>query len=260
MITFRASAVCCVRDGYTGGAIEASRLLCALDGAPYRPLGKPGGYLVLLNLSAGVHRLELRSAGYQEEWVEFRTGRGTQELEITMKPGAQYPFPLGVTRLTLTCLERDQPAVGRQLWLAAPGAVELKIAQTKAEAGSQSLRLFAKGPVAPAVPGTYLISDGANSEIVLLRALEEEIGEFLTPLQYAHSRGRPLLPAQRYHTDDAGTLSAVFREPCTVELCHADGKQLTSFKLNEGENQETVSLEIEKEANDGKSGSRNRGV
>ena len=31
----------------------------------------------------------------------------------------------------------------------------------------------------PAVPGTYLISDGKNSEIVLLRALEEEMGELL---------------------------------------------------------------------------------
>ena len=50
MITIHASPVCHVRDGYTGRAMEPSSLLCTLDGLPVRPLGKPGGYLVLLNL------------------------------------------------------------------------------------------------------------------------------------------------------------------------------------------------------------------
>ena len=80
MITIHASAVCHVRDGYTGRAMEPSSLLCALDGAPVRPLGKPGGYLVLLDLSHGDHRLSLRCHGYQEEWVDFRVGSGTREL------------------------------------------------------------------------------------------------------------------------------------------------------------------------------------
>lgn len=115
------------------------------------------------------------------------------------------------------------PAAGRILWLAAPGQTELKIAQTKAEAGSASLRLFAKGAAAPAVPGTYLIADGKNSEIVLLRALEEEMGELLAPLARPHSRSRSLLPAQRYHTDGEGVLTAAFREPCAVEVCGPEG-------------------------------------
>ena len=43
MIAFHASAVCRVRDGYTGRPLEGASLLCALDGAPGRPLVKPGG-------------------------------------------------------------------------------------------------------------------------------------------------------------------------------------------------------------------------
>ena len=41
MIRIHVSAVCRVRDGFTGRAIEASGLVCALDGAPFRPVGKP---------------------------------------------------------------------------------------------------------------------------------------------------------------------------------------------------------------------------
>ena len=115
MITIHASAVCHVRDGYTGRAMEPSSLLCALDGMPVRPLGKPGGYLVLLNLSHGDHRLSLRCHGYQEEWVDFRVGSGTRELEITMKPGAGYPFRGEITRLDLTVTRDGAPDAHRQL-------------------------------------------------------------------------------------------------------------------------------------------------
>lgn len=181
MIRIHVSAVCRVRDGFTGKILEGSRLQCDLDGARCRPTAKPGGYLVLTDLPAGPHRLSLRCPGYQEEWVEFSAGRDTQELDVTMKPGRGYPLQRDMIRLTLTVTEGGAPAAGRILWLAAPGQTELKIAQTKAEAGSASLRLFAKGAAAPAVPGTYLIADGKNSEIVLLRALEEEMGELLAP-------------------------------------------------------------------------------
>ena len=197
MIRIHVSAVCRVRDGFTGKILEGSRLQCDLDGARCRPTAKPGGYLVLTDLPAGPHRLSLRCPGYQEEWVEFSAGRDTQELDVTMKPGRGYPLQRDMIRLTLTVTEGGAPAAGRILWLAAPGQTELKIAQTKAEAGSASLRLFAKGAAAPAVPGTYLIADGKNSEIVLLRALEEEMGELLAPLARPHSRSRSLLPAQR---------------------------------------------------------------
>lgn len=242
MISMHVSAVCRVRDGFTGRAMEPSGLVCTLDGAPFRPVGKPGGYLVLVNLPGGTHRLSLRCQGYQEEWMEIRSGRGTQELDVTMKPGEGYPFRQEVTLLTLTILEGGEPAAGRQLWLAAPGPTEMKIAQTRAEAGSTGLRIFCKGAAAPAVPGTYLIADGADSEIVFLRALEEEMGELLEPLRRGHGRSRSLLPAQRYHTGADGVLRAAFPEPCTLEVCGGEGGLLASLELTQGENRQTVQL------------------
>lgn len=242
MITFHASAVCRVRDGYTGSPIQGSALLCDLDGAPTRPLAKPDGYLVLLDLAPGAHRLSLRCHGYQEEWVDFRTDHGTQELEITMKPGSGYPFREAITRLELAVTEKGVPAAGRQLWLAAPAQWELKVAQTRAEAGSTQFRLYCKGPQAAVPAGAYLIADGAGSEIVFLRGLEGELAALAAPLQKSHSRSRALLPAQRYHTGPEGRLTAVFRTACTVEIYDEARGLLASLPLKHGENNQDINL------------------
>lgn len=242
MITLHASAVLHVRDGYTGAALEGSGLLCTLDGAPIRPLAKAGGHLVLLDLVPGEHRLALRSPGYQEEWVDFQAGPGTLELEVTMKPGAGYPFRGDITRLELTVLEEDQPVPNLQLWLAAPAGFDLKIAQTKAEAGTDQFRLYCKGPQAAVPPGAYLIADGDHSEIVLLRSLEEEMGTLSSPLLHTHRRSRPLLPAQRYHTDAQGRLTAVLSGACTLEIYHPQRSLAASLTLEQGENRQTIRL------------------
>lgn len=242
MITLHASAVLHVRDGYTGAALEGTGLLCTLDGAPIRPLAKAGGHLVLLNLPHGPHRLALRGHGYQEEWVDIPAGEGTLELEVTMKPGAGYPFCGDITRLELTVLEEDQTVPNLQLWLAAPAGFDLKIAQTKAEAGADQFRLYCKGPQAAVPPGAYLIADGVESEIVLLRGLEEEVGTLAAPLLRTHRRSRPLLPAQRYHTDAHGRLTAVLPGACTLEIFHPEQGILTSLTLEQGENRQTIRL------------------
>lgn len=242
MITLHVSAVCRVRDGYTGKALDASALLCTLDGLPCRPVGKPDGCLVLVNLTPGVHRLSLRSRGYQEEWVELTAGRDTQEVDITMKPGEDYPFRQTVTRLELTVTRGGTPAAGEQLWLAVPGPAQLKVAQTRAEAGERELRLYCKGPASAVTPGAYLIADGADSEIVGLRALEEEMGTLAAPLARSHGRGRLLLPAQRYHAGPDGRLTAVFPGPCSVEVCVPGSGLAASLTLEEGDNRQTIPL------------------
>ena len=242
MIRLHASAVFHVRDGYTGQPLEGAGLVCTLDDAPVRPLAKTGGHLVLLDLPHGPHRLALRGAGYQEEWVDFFAGPGTQEVEVTMKPGAGYPFRERVTRLTLTVLDGEEPAQGVQLWLAAPSRWDLKIAQTRAEAGADRFRLYCKGPQAAVPSGAYLLADGTDSEIVQLRELEEEMGLLAAPLRRPHRRSRPLLPAQRYHTDPQGRLSAVLSGACTLEVYHPQRGLVASLPLEQGENQQTIQL------------------
>ena len=90
--------------------------------------------------------------------------------------------------------------------------------------------------------GAYLISDGSNSEIIGLRAFEQEMGTLTAPLRCTHSRGKLLLPAQRYHTDGDGVLTAAFREPCAVEVCGPEGELLAGLELTQGENHHTIQL------------------
>ena len=242
MISIHVSAVCRVRDGYTGRELPPSALTCTMDGIPCRPVCKEGGYLVFTNLSHGSHHLSLRGRGYQEEWVEFNSSDAgsVREIEVTMKPGPGYPFRQTVTRLTLTVLEKNAPVPGRMLWLAAAGP-ELKIAQTRAEAGERETRIYCKGA---AVPGAYLVADGKNSEIVALRAVEGEKAFLTAPLKNSHSRGRVLCPAQRYRTGADGSLTAVFRTPCTIQVFSSFGSAglLGSIELSEGENHSTIKL------------------
>lgn len=238
MISIHASAVCRVRDGFTGRELPASSLLCTLDGVPCRPVGKPGGYLVFTDLPHGAHRLSLRCRGYQEEQVEFQADGGTRELDVSMKPGEGYPFRQAATRLRLTVLGKKGPAAGQIVWLAVP-TPEMKIAQGKVEAGEQELRVYCKG--SPFF-GPCLIEDGKNSEIVTLSALEGERGRLAAPLGSGHSRGRPLLPAQRYRAGEDGVLTAVFRDPCLVQV-YVEGRGLAAGSaLSEGDNELTVKI------------------
>ena len=174
--------------------------------------------------------------------MEFQADGGTRELDITMKPGAGYPFRQTITRLELTVEAAGHPAAGRQLWLAPSGLFELKLAQTKAEAGEEQLRLYCKGPEERAPMGAYLIVDGTNSEIVGLLSFAREMGALTTPLRRTNSRGKLLLPAQRYHTGADGKLAAVFRAACTVEVYAEEAGLLASLKLEEGENRQTIPL------------------
>ena len=101
MIHVRVSAVCRLRDGFTGRPIPLGAASCSLDGRRLRPVEKPGGYLILTDLPPGRHLLVLRAAGYQEERTELETGERILETDVTLKPGAGYPLPPGAARLEL---------------------------------------------------------------------------------------------------------------------------------------------------------------
>jgi hypothetical protein len=243
MIQFRVSAVCRVRDGFTGRLIEGKDLRCALDGTLVRPVCKPGGYLVLTDLSEGPHRLSLRCSGFREELTDFSVGGLPQKLYLSLKPSEQYVFHQEAVRLKLRLLEGSRPAADRTLWLTVPTAAECKVAQDAAAAGAEQLRLFCGGAADRLpVPGMFLIEDGADSEIVSLLSVEAETGSLAAPLQYRHRRSKCLLPAQQFRTGGDGAFTAVFRTAGTV-LVFVDGRGLADrLELKESPTEKTVSL------------------
>ena len=234
MIRMQVNVILQVRDGFTGRILEGSNLICMLDGVSVRPVAKPGGYLILTNLPVGEHQLLLRADGYQDEYVEFTAVKdGYRELYVALKPGRQYLFWQSVIRLRL---QLPYELHGRQIWISSPSVAECKVAQTKAERGSEQFRIYCKGNQALLpIPGTFLIEDGEQSEVVVLKSLSEEMGTLEEPLCRDHGRSRRLLPVQKYRCDEQGQIYAAFPTAGTAVIYTGSGEP-RSLVLAEGEN------------------------
>lgn len=248
MIHIHANAVLRVLDGFTGQPLPPSALRCTVDGMPFRPLAKDGGYYILTGLPPGEHPVTLQAPRYAGECLTVPGGpRETRSVLVTMKPGAGYRFGAAVTWLTLRVKAgKKTPAPGRRVWIAARNPLlELRVAQESLSKGDTGGRLFYPASMKSlSLPREFLLADGEQSEICRLEELEEPC--FAAPLAYSHKRGRSMFPAQVYTADEAGEIRAVFREPGAVELLAEGEAKPVSFTLEAGENETDLILKKKK--------------
>ena len=244
MIRHTASAVFLLRDGFSGRTLtDGPAAFCLLDGRPLRrPIWKKDGYLVLIDLTPGEHVLQLSRSGYRDEQVQFlvKEGHPVEDI-IALKPGAGYRFPRDTVTLSLTLSRVGEPAAGEQIWLGTALRGRLKLAQEKAETGDTEAHLFYDGNTALLpIPGHFLLADGKAPELVYLRSLRGETGEFASPLASEHGRGTELIPMLPYIADGAGVVSVLLQEPGTLkgffggrifELQLAAGEQQAAWKV-----------------------------
>lgn len=239
MIRVRLSAALAVRDGYTGKPMEQNALRCHLDGQPYRPGYRAGGYLIFVNLAPGPHTVVLQGGRYRDERIQLQIPEtGHVERNVTLKPAPNYPFYSQVTQLCAALKEKGKPVADRTLWVAAKAAMsDLKLAQDTAEAGSQEVKLYFRGGPEGRFPGNYLIVDGKNSEVVAISGAEGGHASLDSPLGFSHKRGAAFYPAQEYHTDDKGQVLAFFRDPVPAYVFDPLAASLTEWPLEKGINQ-----------------------
>lgn len=245
MIHFSADIVLAVRDGFTGKPIAQSALMCTLDSLSYRPLMKPGGYIVFTNLSEGEHEIVLRGAMYRDEHLRLNVVKGhSLDKAVSMKPSEKYPFSKSVTRLALTVKKNGSPVSGGEIWIASTGSLfEIKIAQDSVPAGEKHSRLFSRDKkILSQLPAAYLVCDSKSSEIVEIAELTDENGVFEAPLAFSHKRGCTLNPAQKYTCDDSGVVNLVFSEKGKIIVFSPDSVTLTEIDLDNGQSTATVSL------------------
>ncbi len=217
MIRRTANAVFLLRDGFSGKTLtDGSATRCLLDGRPLRrPIWKKDGYLVLTDLAPGRHILLLSRSGYRDEQVELQVvENGFTEDTIALKPGAGYRFPQETVRVFLALRRGGKPAAGERIWLGVPPRTKLKLAQEKAEIGEMEAHLFCDGNVSQLpIPGHFLLADSKAPELVYLRSLRGETGDFAAALTCAHSRGTEFVPVQSFTADEAGAVQVLLREP-----------------------------------------------
>ncbi len=221
MIQHVVNAAFLLRDGFSGAVLaDGSATRCLLDGRPLRrPIWKREGYLVLTDLAPGEHLLQISRRGYREEQVTVLVEEGRKPLEdtITLKPGAGYRFPSETVRVTLTLRQGKAAAASRRVWLGVAPRARFKLAQEKTEAGDEEAHLFCEGNAALLpIPGHFLLADKKTPELVYLRSLRSETGQFYPPLTLGHSRGTELIPMQSYDTDGDGRVQVLLREPGTL--------------------------------------------
>ena len=246
MIRRTVSAAFLLRDGFTGRTLTGfSGTRCLLDGRPVvRPVWKREGYLVLTDVEPGEHELVVMRSGYRDEYVKLNI-RGDAALEdtISLKPGAGYRFPPETVRVTLSLRRGGNAASAESIWLGLQPHTRLILAQERAAAGEARARLFCEGNAALLpIPGHFLFADKTAPELVYLRRLRDEEGEFSTPLDAAHSRGTELIPVQSYRADADGNVRVLLKEPGT--LTGFFGGRVFSAQLNVGS--QTLDWELER--------------
>lgn len=246
MIRIHINAVLRVLDGFTGRPLTPSSLRFTVDGRIVHPTVKDGGYYILTDLSSGEHRVVLQGLRYLDECLTIQGGEEKpQNILVTMKPGADYPFGAAVTWLNLRVEGSKRPLPGKRVWIAAKNPLaELKIAQDAIHAGDKGGRLFFSASAkAISLPRDFMLIDGARSEICRVEELEELTeSRFAAPLCFDHKRSCCLYPAQLYTADDAGTIRAVLREPLPVEVLAEGSEKTVSFELQPGTNEMKLSL------------------
>lgn len=243
MIRRRVSAALLVRDAFTGLALPpGSGTLCTVDGQPFTPVWKDGGYLVLTDLPAGEHTVTLRRHGYLEETLTVPAADGRAwEGWTGLRPGPGYAFPAGTAWVCLRLLEKKKPLAGAEVWLAPDGGGRLKLAQDQAKAGDRELKLFYAGPESRLpVPGDFLIVDKKNPETAALECMRSGRAGLARPLEYDHARGKELMSAQRYGTGGNGEISCVLRESGKLWVLCAG--RLSELDVQPGENRLDVSV------------------
>ena len=227
MINIRVNAAYCLFDGFAGRPLQNGEVTLTLDGVPYRPVYKNGGWFVITDQPEGAHTVELSAAKYQpERFEESFSAKGHIERSIIMKPSAKYPF--GGAKVSALRLETDA-----ELWCAAEDArLSLKLAQSQAKAGDVKLTLYYADAVYSRLllSGDFMLVDGDKSEICSFESLESGAGTLASGLKNAHSRGVMLYQAARF-TAGQGDMTARFCGDCKKAFTLEQTKK--GVKLNE---------------------------
>lgn len=251
MIRRRVSAVVRLWNGFWGQAVEGAQAQCQIDGVMYKPICKPGGYLVWTDLANGTHTLSVTLAGFEPQTLIFSTS--SQDVFngcMVLKPDrTRYPVRGVVTQLDLCLQVNDKPLAQEKFWLCISNSPMMKIAQDIATAGSDTVRLFCNCPAtALALPMPFLLDASQNPELVLLCTWDGQTGRLQTPLVHSHRRGSTLFVAQQYQTDEQGKACIWLREPGHVLVYQ--NERVYALTLIQGQNTCTLDTSLRAERKD----------
>ncbi len=232
MIRRRVSAVVMLHDSFLGRTVDGAGARCSLDGFPIKPQAKPGGLLVWTDLPEGRHTLNISLPGFLEESIVIDIdGDKIWEGFAELRPGRGYLYQGSAVNTVISLMVGDGPLRDAEVWLAHADDPPLKLTQTKAEKGAQTILVFRTNPadILP-LPCVFILEDGKKPELIRILSINDKDAQLEAPLGGAHARGKALFPASPYRTNADGKFSVMLRKTGRLMVFYAGRLQAAELK------------------------------
>jgi len=191
-----------IMDHFRKRTLLAPEVSIYLNNQRIKPLYKPGGYFIFTDLPSGRASFEIVSPIFRTKKVVadiLEAGNGYIMNHLMMSPSRKYPFGGPVTTVSGTITMGGVPFTEQQFHIIpGDGGEVMKIAEDKAEAGNNLLKLFVAVPGRQlSIPGKFMIKDKeeAKREFCLITQNADQDGRY--PLEkgmaYSHLRATPLV-------------------------------------------------------------------
>jgi hypothetical protein len=213
----RCSLVVSPVDVWTRKIPPASALSVTLQDLHKKPVRKPDGTYLFLDLPAGSYMLEVTSPLF----IPYREMIDTTVLEplhpvvaLPLLPGPGYPYPAAATAISFSLYdEAGQPAAGAFVTAYADGepAARGRIAQDKLEAGDSAVSIGMLQGQTAAGESLLLRGQGKEELVRVAEVLPGGVLRFAQPVKESYRRGALLLPAVRTRSAQNGSVLLPFR-------------------------------------------------
>lgn len=213
----RVSLVVALRDGYASGAPFDRDIEVRLADYPRKPIAKPDGTYIFIDLEPGTYRLNITSAYYFRETRDISVGGSNAIVHIPLMPLPSYPYGANATLIRAMVARAPGVPLGAAVVTAAvlsEDGARGRLSEDKTAKGSDEITVASlTGPVE--IGDMFVLAGrgpkGGREPIRVGAVLERQKRFRLEAgLSAAYTRGSLLLPLYMSRTTGRGELAVAF--------------------------------------------------
>lgn len=213
----RVSLVIALRDGYVSGPPSDRNVEVRLEHYPRKPIGKPDGTYIFVDLEPGTYRLDIGSTYYFRETRDISVGSSDRVIHIPLIPIPSYPYKPNDTLVRAMVAEASGTPVRHvavTAILLSDDCVKGRISEDKTAKGSDEITVASLTGKIEIGDRFLLVGRGSKEgrETVRIREVLERQKRFRleSVLTSAYSRGSLLYPIYSAMTTERGELAVAF--------------------------------------------------
>lgn len=213
----RVSFVVALRDGCVSGPPSDRNLEVRLVNYPRKPIGKPDGTYIFVDLEPGTYRLEISSTYYFRETRDISVGPSSAIVHIPLIPVPSYPYRPSDTLVRAIAADASGLPIGNAVVTAtmlSEDCVKGRISEDKTGKGIDEISVASlTGKIE--IGDRFLLAGRGSKEgkeIILIRDVIEHQRRFRleSGLKSSYSRGSLLFPLHVTRTTERGELAIAF--------------------------------------------------